>query len=167
MYCPNCSQLVPDNTRFCSRCGLSLSELAAWLAGHGVLAIPDQRQKPLTPRRKGMRFGAKMMFWAAIAFPVFMVFSVAADSPGPLFLPFLVFLAGLSILLYSRIFGENVLVNKYHPPQPLWFGGQNQNALPAAADTGIIRPERREVRTAEVVRPPSVTENTTKLLDQE
>jgi hypothetical protein len=114
-----------------------------------------------------MRFGAKMMFWAAIAFPVFMVLSIAADSPGPLFLPFLVFLAGLSILLYSRLFGEDVPVNKFQPQQPLWFAGQSNNALPPAADTGIITPERSKGRTAEVVRPPSVTEHTTKLLDRE
>jgi hypothetical protein len=167
MYCPNCSQLVPDNTRFCSRCGLSLTDLAAWLAGHGALSLPDKRQKPPSPRRKGMRFGAKMMFWAAVALPVFMVLSIAADSPGPLFLPFLVFLAGLSILLYSRLFAEDVPVNKFQPQQPLWFAGQSNNALPPAAETGVITPSRREVRTAEVARPPSVTEHTTKLLDND
>lgn len=167
MYCPNCSQLAPDNTRFCSRCGLSLNELGPWLAGHGVLSLPDTHQKPLSPRRKGMRFGAKMMFWAAVAFPVFLLLCIAGDSPFPLFFPFIVFLAGLSILLYSRLFAEDVPVNKFQPQQPLWFGGQSNNALPPAAETGIISDDKRKVRTAEIVRPPSVTEHTTKLLERE
>lgn len=163
MYCPNCSQLVPDNTRFCSRCGLSLSELAAWLAGHGALTV---RKDKHTPRRKGMRWGAKIMFASVVMFPIFLLLSLAGDSPFPLFIPFLIFFAGLSIMLYSRIFIEEVSANgKQHE---LRFGVMPANvALPPASDTGVITPERREVRTAEIIQPPSVTDHTTKLLDRE
>ena len=163
MYCPNCSQLVPDNTRFCSRCGLPLSELSAWLAGHGELTV---RKDKHTPRRKGMRWGAKAMFAGVVLFPIFLLLSVAGDSPFPLFMPFLVFFAGLCILLYSRIFIEEVSANSKQ--QDLRFGVMQANVtLPPASETGVITTERREVRTAEIIQPPSVTDHTTKLLDRE
>ena len=169
MYCPNCNQPVPDNTRFCSRCGLSLTELAEWLAGRGGLAIREAAQLNMpSARRKGMRTGAKIMFWGAVTFPVFLALSVAGDSPFPLVLPFIAFLAGLSILLYSRLFIEEISSSKVPQPQDLRFGTWPSNsALPPPSDFGVVTGSKREVRTAEMVQPPSVTDHTTKLLDRE
>jgi zinc-ribbon domain len=169
MYCPKCGQLLPDNTRFCSRCGLRLSEVADWLAGSGELSLREKSHpKVLSPKRKGMRFGAKAMFWGAAITPVFLGLSLAVDEPGPLLIPMIVFLAGLSILLYSRLFGEEISIKPSQQVQDLSFGTRpSYNALPPGSNAGAVSSVRREVRTAEIANPPSVTEHTTKLLDPE
>jgi hypothetical protein len=156
--------------RFCSRCGLSVSEVAEWLAGvGGGLAVREDAPLDLrSPRRKGMRRGAKMMFWGGVLLPVFLGLSIAVDEAFPLFIPFIIFLAGLSQLLYSRLFGEDILSNRSQQAQDVRLGARpDNNALPPGSDAGDISSGRRQVRTAEMTRPPSVTEHTTKLLDSE
>lgn len=166
MYCPKCGQLVPDNTRFCSRCGLLLSDLSQWLAGNSGLPVREAAQpNKLSPRRKGMRFGAKMMFWGAVMLPIFFGFSIAGDSPAPLFFPFIILLAGLSILLYSRLFGDPTPSNQSQQAQEFRFGTEPVY-LPPGSSAEVFSGARREARTSEMARP-SVTENTTKLLDRE
>src|SRR5262249_30596396 len=107
MYCPNCGQQqLSDEMRFCSRCGLALSGLADWLAGGGP---PAQRKlevqnSPASPRRKGMRRAAKLMFFSGVLFPIFLVISLAIDEPGPLAIPFIVFFISLVMMVYARLF---------------------------------------------------------------
>ncbi len=169
MYCPKCGQLVPDNMRFCSRCGLPLSEVSQWLVGAGGLAFREieAQPNPPSPRRKGMRAGAKVMFWGGVMLPLFVAMSIAVDEPFPLFLPFIVILVGFSILLYSFLFGEKTSPSRMqYPPDPRFGPSPGQVAL-GPAGVEFIRDGKREVSTAEIVQPPSVTEQTTKLLDRE
>jgi hypothetical protein len=170
MYCPKCGQHVSDNMRFCSRCGLPLSEVSEWLAGGGGgLAVREETQLAvLSPRRKAMRRGAKTMFWGGILLPISMILSIVVDAPLPLIIPFLTFLAGLSMWLYSRLFGEEISFNRSRQAQEMRLGtGPENRALPPGSDAGFISGGRQEVRTAEMAQPPSVTEHTTKLLDHE
>lgn len=142
--------------RFCSRCGLAISEVANWLAGVGA---QDAQPAALSVKRRGVRHGAKIMFWGGALAPLFFVLSLISDSPAPLFIPAIILLAGFSVLLYSRLFGEDV------PPgsvRELRSGSHPTNALPPASDTGVGG--LRGARTAEMVQPPSVTDPTTKLL---
>jgi hypothetical protein len=173
MYCPRCGQRqISDEMRFCSRCGLSMSELAEWLAGGAAPAVPGATQVALpSPRRKGIRRGAKLMFLSAVLFPVFLVISLIADEGAPLIIPFLIFFAALVIMVYSRLFAENSSPAITQQTQPPGLGAMSQHAaLPppsnipihGAGDIG-----RRQVRTNELATPPSVTEHTTKLLDSE
>ncbi len=78
MYCPNCGQQqLSDNTRFCSRCGISISGLAEWLAGGGELVVRDEENAKMisaSPRRKGIRRGVKFMFLSGVLVPVFFFF---------------------------------------------------------------------------------------------
>ena len=113
-----------------------------------------------------MRFGAKTMFWGAVMLPIFMGFSIAVDSPFPLFISFIVLLAGLSILLYSRLFGDPTPSNQSQQAHEFRFGTEPVY-LPPGSSPEVFSGGRREPRTSEIARPPSVTENTTKLLDRE
>lgn len=168
MYCPKCGQQVTDNMRFCSRCGLSISEVAEWLAGGGQSGVRAEAEVPLSPRRKGMRRGAKIMFWGGILLPIFLGLSIAVDGPAPLLIPFIIFLTGLSMLLYSRLFGEEVSPIRSGQVQDVELGtAPVKRALTQASNAGISGSDRRRLGTAEMVRPPSVTEHTTKLLDSE
>ena len=156
MYCPNCGQQqVSDEMRFCSRCGLALSGLAEWLAG-GLLV--RRSEETLTPsrQRKAIRRAAKLMFFSAVMFPLFLVMSIGIDEPGPIFLPlFLAFVSGMW-MLYAKLFMEAAT--------PL-----NQGTQPAAFGTPATRASLppHQVRTNELIQVPSVTEHTTKLLDNE
>jgi hypothetical protein len=168
MYCPKCGQQqISDEMRFCSRCGLALSGLAEWL-GAGVPAKPgDATQVSLASRRrKGIRRAAKLMFASGVLFPVFLVISLAVDEAGPMFIPFLVFFVSLVMMLYARLFSDDTSPVRHQDAQTSALGSTpTRNALPPAAPMPGIG--RQQVRTNELAQPPSVTEQTTRLLDNE
>lgn len=166
MYCPRCGQQqVSDEMRFCSRCGLPMTGLSQWMNSGRVPVTAEKQVSPQSPRRKGMRRGAKVMFLSAVAFPVFLFFSILVDAGEPLFLPFVSFFVGLAILLYARLFSDSTA-----PPSQQQFQLPGQNiaaatALPPASYVPVGDVGGRRVRTKELAEPPSVTENTTRLLD--
>jgi zinc-ribbon domain len=171
MYCPNCGQQqISEEMRFCSRCGLALSGLAEWLAtGRLPLKSEDEaRSAALSPRRKGIRRAAKLMFFSGVMFPIFLVFSIAIEEPGPMFFPFALFFVSLAMMLYARLFSD-----KHAPmsipagPQPLAFDSSAPRYIPPANTVAMPHAGRHQVRTNELAQPPSVTENTTRLLDNE
>ena len=172
MYCPNCGQQqISDEMRFCSRCGLALSELAEWLAGGRAPAKAGEAQAPvpLSPRRKGIRRAAKLMFFSGVLFPIFLMISLAADEGGPMVVPFFVFFVSLVMLLYARLFSDKTVPAINHAAAPTSALGSTaaRGALPPPTHTPIPAPGRQHVRTNELAQPPSVTENTTRLLDNE
>ena len=167
MYCPNCGQQqISDEMKFCSRCGLALSGLADWLAGGGV---PAQRKvevevSPASPRRKGIRRAAKLMFLSGVLFPVFLAISLAVDEGGPMILPILVFFVSLVMMLYARLFSDKTAPVINQAGQTT-VSGSTRSSLPPA--TSIPINSRQQVRTNELAQPPSVTDHTTRLLDNE
>jgi hypothetical protein len=169
MYCPNCGQQqISDEMRFCSRCGLALSGLTEWLAGGRLPAKRDDAQPPgpLSRRRKVIRRAAKLMFFSGVLFPLFLIISIAEDDPSPLIVPFVVFFISLVTMLYARIFMDNSAPVNYQPPQTTALGSTPaRGSLPPARHNPM--PTRQHVRTNELAQPPSVTENTTKFLDNE
>lgn len=171
MYCPNCGQQqVSDEMRFCSRCGLALSGLSDWLAhGRVPLIRRDEAQaEPLSPRRKNIRRAAKMMFFAGVLFPIFLIISIAEDDPGPLAVPFVLFFISLAWMLYVRIFSDKSAKRELPTSQPSVLGpNPTRNALPPPISVPVPGVGRQQVRTNELAQPPSVTENTTRLLDNE
>src|SRR5689334_3481434 len=104
MYCPNCGQQqVSEEMRFCSRCGLALSGLTEWLAGGMLVRRAEEPQLP-SRRRKAIRRAAKLMFFSAVLFPIFLAISIGVDEPGPLFVPLIpLFISGVW-MLYARLF---------------------------------------------------------------
>jgi hypothetical protein len=127
--------------------------------------------KTQTAKRRGMRRGAKLMFLSAVLFPMFFGFGVAAGTPGPLVVPITIFFAGLAILLYSVLFGEDIPTLLQEAAEPSRLKGlfSSKSVLPPAPANVQMQPGvSRPMRTSELVEPPaSVTENTTRLLDRE
>ena len=171
MYCPNCGQQqVSDEMRFCSRCGLALSGLAEWLAGGAlpVLRQDEVQKEALSPRRKGMRRAAKLMFFSGVLFPVFLAISIAVDEGGPMIIPVGIFFIGLMWLLYARLFSATTTPATIQAAQTSTLGANpTRVSLPAATNMPMPGIGRQQVRTNELAQPPSVTENTTRLLDNE
>ena len=157
--------------RFCSRCGLSFTGLAEWLAG-GALPVRRQEEanksRALSPRRKGIRRAAKLMFFSAVLFPVFVAISIGVDEGGPMVLPVIIFFISLVMMLYARLFSDNTAPVMNQPAQmPALGANPTRASLPPPANMPMPDIGRQRVRTNELAQPPSVTENTTKLLDNE
>lgn len=174
MYCPRCGQQqISEEMRFCSRCGLPMSGLAGWLEVNGLPAGREQETQVAlrSPRRKGIRRGAKVMFFSGVLLPLFLLLSIGVDEPTPLFVPIITFIAGLTIMLYSRLFIEDFPRINSQQTQRAGLGVVPEGrALPPGSTTQIYDAGNlpsRQVRTNELAQPPSVAEHTTKLLDQE
>ena len=174
MYCPRCSQQqISDEMKFCSRCGLPISGLAEWVAGVGVPATSAAAKKvsARSSRRKGIRLGAKVMFLSGVLLPPFLAISLAVDEGGPMILPAIIFFVGLTIMLYSRLFREDIPSFESDLAQTSRLAAASEaSALPPASSIPIHNAgdfARPRVSTNELAQRPSVTEHTTKLLDQE
>jgi hypothetical protein len=170
MYCPNCGQQqISEEMRFCSRCGLALSGLAEWLATGRLPLKREEEAKPvaLSPRRKGIRRAGKLMFFSGVLFPVFLLFSLAIDEGGPMVIPFMLFFVSLAMMLYARIFSDKNPPVSFPSAQTSALGSASARSLPPANTVTMPHAGRHQVRTNELAQPPSVTENTTRLLDNE
>jgi hypothetical protein len=134
---------------------------------HTPAGAPVPRAPVMTARRRGMRRGAKLMFICGVLLPVAALLAFEGDAPGPLLLVCTGGLAGLAWFVYSWLFNDNVApVGK----------GAGRKDLPAASDRPALgAPQfipaplfnQQRANTAEIYQPPSITENTTKLLDKD
>ena len=107
------------------------------------------------------------MFFSVVLFPIFLGLAFLVDEPFPLFVPFTMFLAGLMWLIYARLFGDDLVhVPRYHWRRDL-KPGADAPALGAPQFVPAPLFNQQRANTAEIVQPPSVTENTTKLLDKD
>lgn len=169
MFCPQCGQQSSDEIRFCPKCGLSLVPHAALLAAgnttanaQGAAQVPARTAKRISTRR-----AAKLMFFGVVLFPVFLGLSIAVDGPGPLFVPIILFLAGVAWWAYVRLFGDDSEhVTRHTSREDLKAGGEKP-ALNASQFVPASLFDRQRANTAEIAQPPSVTEHTTKLLDHD
>ena len=170
MYCPNCGQQqVSGEMRFCSRCGLALTGLAEWLAGGSLPQRADET--PLSepsPRRKHIRRASKLMFLSGVLFPVFILFCAAIGAGEPMIIPVGTFFVSLVWMLYARLFIDNTAPTISQAAQQQAFGSMPaRSALPPAVNNPMPNIGRQQVRTNELAQRPSVTEHTTRLLDNE
>jgi hypothetical protein len=172
MFCPKCGQPQPaEDVRFCSRCGLPTDGVKQLLAADGILPTVEkepERQR-LSPRRKGVRQGVLLM----CVFLLMLPFTESASGHRWEILPQIFMMAGFVRVLYAVFFQEGT------PRKRKGLKGSKQDASPAAtAELGARReaalPPSQSIPvsawgqradTSEIVPPPSVTENTTKLLD--
>ena len=169
MFCPRCGQQqVSDEVRFCSRCGISLASVPALLAGGEVRSVERAPKGVLTQKRVGIRRGAKLMFFSAVLFPVFFGLAIAFDEPGPLILPVTVFLAGLAWMLYFVLFGEEAAHESAEKGRKDLRESHTSPSLPPSTFAPASGFGARRADTADMARqPPSITEQTTRLLDEE
>jgi hypothetical protein len=103
-----------------------------------------------------------------VLFAIFLVISLAIDDGGPMAVPFIVFFVGLVMMLYARLFSAKTEPANRHVAQTSALNSATaRGSLPPAANMPIPDFGRQQVRTNELAQPPSVTENTTRLLDNE
>jgi hypothetical protein len=179
MFCPRCGQQqVVDEVRFCARCGFTLGFVSELLANNGMMPshlVPDNPlARELTPRRRGLRAGGRMMFVGAALVPIFALFvAMTGFQPEVILTGLIIFIAGLARLLYAAIFEEGqtaarpvALSPPAHQAAPLFQPAQSHTQLPQHRPPTPASFRRAD--TAELSAPPaSVTENTTRLLDKQ
>lgn len=137
---------MSQELRFCSRCGFQLRAVSQLLTTGGLLPGLEYVDDELTQRQKGMRLGAKVLFASFVTIPLTIALSAIVDHPLPLLLTFLLFFTGVARMLYARLFELDRKRLAAPPPAPMLGRGRTTGELPE--------------------QPPSVTEHTTRFLDQ-
>jgi hypothetical protein len=182
MYCPQCGQQqIPGETRFCSRCGFPLVGVTELLSNGGVLPTlqSGETKQVSSPKREGVRQGGMLFLIGVVAVPLLAVLSTLFNNELAEYIvglaAIIFFVGGLARMLYAALFEEGAPRTQtaaspaYLPPsieQPKVSGNMRSAALPPPQSNPA--PDRRpRPNTAEITRPPSVTENTTKLLKEE
>lgn len=170
MHCPRCGQKqFSDDAHFCKSCGFPLDRVKELLVSGGVSpALEKENQQPgESPRRRGVRQGVRLLF-------IFLALALltALISRRASFLPMLFLMAGLVRILYAIFFQEGALRKKERggslPSAPITaeqLGSATHGpALAQSRGVPVAAFYAQRVNTAQMVRPPSVTEHTTKLL---
>jgi hypothetical protein len=180
MYCPHCGQQqIGSEVRYCPRCGFPMGGVTGLLATGGVPATPAPvvHGKALSPRQRGIRQGAMLMLSTMVVVPVIIFLFVMMFGMRKELIPLVaatLFMGGLLRILYALLMEDNT-PEASQQSAPLYSapvaasqvsGNTRGNALPPAQS--IPAQARREhANTAEMVRPSSVTEGTTRLLDDQ
>ena len=174
MHCPQCGQeQVSGEVRFCKTCGFRLDGVKELLATDGISPAleKESHESRQSPRRKGVRQGVILLFISM----VFMPLITLIGKPQGEFLPMIFLMAGLMRILYAVIFQEGAPRKKKQDSALPDAGPITTDQLGAATRGSALPPSQsvpvtvfntRRVETAEMVSPPSVTEHTTKLLNE-
>lgn len=173
MHCPQCGQKqVSDEMRFCKSCGFALGAVKELLTAGGVSPNEIETTKPrLSPKRRGVRQGAIVLFIGICTLPLT---ALLGETGVGEFIPLMFVMAGLMRMLYAAIFQEGAPSERGKPaafPQttfdqtPRVGTDANDRMLPPAQTLPVMTFQSGRSETKEMAEPPSVTEHTTKLLD--
>lgn len=179
MHCPRCGQQQNSHeVRFCSRCGFLMNGLAEIVSNGGVLQ-QNEPQLP-TPRRRGVRQGGAWFLFGVFIVPLLGVLSLLISFPEEFIglAAIIFFLGGLLRMVYALIFesgnpnDKTLEENVYQTAQKILKKQPQANALPPQqifpADSYAPPTQQQgNWRDTNDLTPPSVTDNTTKLLQKE
>jgi hypothetical protein len=168
MFCPRCGQQAVEGVRFCSRCGLPLAAAAELVESGGELARREGAAAELTPRQRGARKGLTVTAGGLLFFGVAALLTAYRDELFPfLIIAGVIITVGVMRMLYGLLLEGHAPVKKSPQPSaelPLRQAGAAElphaRAVPAAA---YAKPG---ARTSDMAAPSSVTEGTTKFLDE-
>ena len=170
MYCPKCSQSqASDDMRYCSRCGFPLDTVAILLQNDGLLPSRPKGHRSLSQRGRIATesvvltvFSWLIGLWATLWFDSGGPYEVIAKLGSLIF--FVLGFIGLLRFLYAFLFvrPDEERAQESHVKR---LRDTKLSALPPAQQTPLSDFPRR-INTKEIVRPISVTENTTQLLDE-
>ncbi len=180
MHCPQCGQQQASaSLRFCSRCGFPLEGVLQLLANGGMMpAFPSTVGfKEMSARRRGVRQGAILMLAGVVVVPILGVLN--SFSSGNLLdiltalAAIVFFVGGLIRMLFAALFEEGATHNRampasyVSPPMPAQLNTPVRGSSLPPAPANPASGWRQRPNTAEIFQPPSITENTTRLLDKD
>jgi len=168
MFCPQCGQQQnSEDVLFCSRCGFSLRVVREVIKNDG--SLPERPAKAgeshLSPRQKGVRLGALLMLTSLLIALVQALMPTLVDKLVVLAAPVVIcFLVGFVRLFYALFFEEGAKKSKAIAVTPREAAALDSPAKVSLPPASSIPIPQRGIDTAEMARPLSVTEGTTKLL---
>lgn len=179
MHCPRCGQKqVSVEIKFCSRCGFPLGLVSEILAHGGFLPqLADlYKQSSRFTRNNGLKFSLIwFLFWCFFATPVLAI--LGGDEIVAL-TAVVGFTGGLVMLVLSFLFLKNP--PKEFPPQSVALPKTDIHNI-QSANAGALPPPQsipvdnyappsgswKAPNTGELAQPPSIVEDTTKLLQKD
>jgi hypothetical protein len=178
MHCPSCGQQqVSNETKFCSRCGFPLGIVSDVLAHGGYLpqlAELSKKKKSLLTRRNGLAFSLIWcLFFLLVMTPLWGILDLDKLAGASAIIGIF---GGLIMLVSSAIFLKKDIVRFDHypqmPPQQQQYGlhGASQTALPpqqSVPASFYAQPQAGRWRETNDLEPSSVTESTTRLLNEQ
>jgi hypothetical protein len=178
MFCPKCGQQqVSEETKFCSRCGFLLTAVWNLVSSNGLqnqtLATPESGA--ISPRKEGLRRGAKLMMLGLIIIPLLTIITEFLDLNPALVVSvaILTFWGGILRMIYARLF-ESAHPNEIDAEQKtLSFAkkilGKKTKALPpqSISVSSYAPPPANNWGDTNDLPQPSVIDNTTKLLKKD
>jgi hypothetical protein len=176
MFCPKCGQETHSETSsFCSRCGYLLTGTAELFQFGGIM--PNKPSKS-SPRARGVKQGAFILLFGILLFPLLGLISGILFRQPPIaaaIVLFLSFAAGLLRIAYALMFEQSHLSTIPAPAESSnaslrITAPQDPAALPPQqtlpADYYVTPKTGRWLDTNDL-EPGSVTEGTTRLLENE
>ena len=182
MYCPKCGQSqVSAEVRFCSRCGFPLAAVGDLLLTGGALPAHmagegSNLQKPVSPRRRGVKRGIGILLIGIFLFPFFGIMHEVTGFPEEFMaLGAIVCMLAVLRLVYAAFFEDGAPrapkfaapPQAFTPPFASRLHANAQESLPPAQGVPVNNYRQPQVHTAEIMHPPSVTDHTTRLLDKQ
>jgi hypothetical protein len=177
MFCPRCGQQAAEEVRFCSRCGLPLDAAAGLVEAGGYTALePAQADAAggLTPRQRGTRKGLMIIAGGVFFFVLVAILNTFKDDFFPvLILAGLIIMAGVMRMLYGLLLEEHALAKKLpqrthadSTPALTREGTRAAELLPARTVPASVYAKPGADTSDMAAAPHSVTESTTRLLDE-
>jgi hypothetical protein len=179
MFCPQCGQQqVSDEMRFCSRCGFALGVVTELIAHDGVLDSQGAENRYSSRRQKAMR-KSLVLFVTSFLLTIVLLGFTKVGAPLEVFAMIAALFSGIICFFGVFQFLAAYLKDDDAPDEKLTASSQGTTAKPGQLNAAASRAAlphaqgtpvadlRPTPQTAEMVRPPSVTENTTRLLDDE
>ena len=177
MFCPRCGQQAAEEVRFCSRCGLPLGAAVGLVEARGLVELesaPAEANVGLTPRQRGTRKGLMIIAGGVFFFVLVAILTTIKDDFFPLLiLAGLIMTAGVMRLLYGLLLEEHTTAKKF----PKRSTAEAAPTLAREKTRGTELPPARTIPasvyaspradTSDMAAPLSVTENTTRLLDED
>jgi hypothetical protein len=170
MYCPQCSQeQASEEMRFCSRCGFPLAVVSQLVANGGALAgFDSEGKRQLSPRQRGIRWGGLLMIISGVLVPIVALLTAMKSDLVVLFLPvILILIVGLARLLHAYLLQPGTSApNRFTAGMSGQLNTGHRSALPPGQSIPITN-WGQPIDTSDMAQPASVTDNTTKLLNEE
>ena len=169
IHCPRCGhQQNLDETRFCTKCGLEISDVKELMNSGSVRSKSEIEKK----RVKAIKQGMTMIF---SGFGLLMIMAALRDTFSfakiVIILPFLILmLGGVFRMIFSLFSDETEITEKEDRTVKTkeLSGEQNtEKSLPEAENRPPLDFETKTFDTNELLEPASVTENTTRKLKKE
>ena len=182
IYCPRCGQeQVNNETRFCSRCGFLMVAVGELVDNNGL--IPQKYVQANggknTLKKKGVKKGAMLFLSGILIVPLLGIVLVGIlNTEGYIvgIAALLTFLGGLLRMIYALLFepneadGTSLEENVMETSRTLLNKKQTANALPpeqSIPTSAYVPPNAGHWRDTNDLQPSSVTDHTTKLLEQD